>query len=463
MKRPVTHIYSIVLGWLLVLVFTSCAVQRTPYPQTGYYRRTVERLDSLGPKINCSEDAIFAGFSKVSITPALNTKPENSYEGKFNKVPLAGFGNRKGKPATGVHDSLFVKAVALKMGSKLMVLVSADILLMPPNIVDSVLLILSGKGIKRDELFFSETHSHSSIGGWGYGFVSKQAAGKENKNLEKWLTRQISNAVINAISNLYPAKIGSGNFNASCFTRNRLIGNQGEKNGEFDYLIIEQTGRRKAVIGTYSAHATTLNENNMELSGDYPGYWERKTENGLADLAMFCGGSMGSQSPVGQGVQFDNAKYIGESLSDSLSVHLKNVSFSEKPVLCSVSLKIELPEFHFRVSTNMNLTTGVSRLLMAQPENVYLQALRINNLIWYFTPGDFSGEFALQIKNSLVEKGYEAAVTGYNGSYIGYIIPGKYFNLKSYEARLMGWFGPTMGDYTVDLINQICRLLILKK
>ena len=28
-------------------------------------------------------------------------------------VPLAGYGDRKGKPSTGVHDSIFVKAVAL--------------------------------------------------------------------------------------------------------------------------------------------------------------------------------------------------------------------------------------------------------------------------------------------------------------------------------------------------------------
>ena len=39
-----------------------------------------------------------------------------SPEGIFKYVPLAGYGDRNGKPSTGVHDSIFVKAVALKTG-----------------------------------------------------------------------------------------------------------------------------------------------------------------------------------------------------------------------------------------------------------------------------------------------------------------------------------------------------------
>jgi NRPS condensation-like uncharacterized protein len=90
---------------------------------------------------------------------------------------------------------------------------------------------------------------------------------------------------------------------------------------------------------------------------------------------------------------------------------------------------------------------------------VYLQALRINNLIWFTTPGDYSGESALMIKNLMTAKGYNAMVTGYNGSYIGYILPGKYFYLKNYESKDMGWFGPTLGDYVFDLLMKMGNTL----
>jgi neutral ceramidase len=448
---------------LMLLFLFSCAVVRTPYVTTGYYTKTISRFDSTKSGIICISDSLYAGFARVSITPSLNNKVKNPDEGMFNKVPMAGYGERRGKSAVGIHDSLFVKAIALKEGKNTLVLISADMLIMPPNITDEVSKLLSQKGLQRSQLYFSATHSHSSIGGWAYGLVGKQFAGKENKSLEKWLIIQINKAVMNAISDLHPARIGSGSFNAAQFTRNRLVGPAGVKNNEFNFIVIEQQNRRKAVLGSYSAHATSLGVKNLELSADYPGYWERKIENGAADLAMFCGGSMGSQSPVCPGNGFECAKYIGEGLADSLSIQLNKVILNEKPTLSSVSLKIFLPEYHFRLTKNLNISTGLSNLLMELPKNVYIQCLRINNLVWIFTPGDFSGEYAVEIKNAMTDRGFEAMVSSYNGSYIGYIIPGKYFTMKHYEPKLMGWFGPTMGDYTMDLINRITNAIILCK
>ena len=86
--------------------------------------------------------------------------------------------------------------------------------------------------------------------------------------------------------------------------------------------------------------------------------------------------------------------------------------------------------------------------------------LRLNNLIWIFTPGDFSGESAFQIKNLLAAKGFDSIISSFNGSYVGYIIPGKYFYLNHYETKLMGWFGPTMGDFSMDLIDQMINAMI---
>ena len=96
---------------------------------------------------------------------------------------------------------------------------------------------------------------------------------------------------------------------------------------------------------------------------------------------------------------------------------------------------------------------------MPKPQNAYLQALRIGNLIWITTPCDFSGEYAVQIKNALAAKGFSANVTSFNGSYVGYIIPGRYFYLDEYEPKIMGWFGPNLGEYTVQLIRQITDIV----
>ena len=80
-------------------------------------------------------------------------------------------------------------------------------------------------------------------------------------------------------------------------------------------------------------------------------------------------------------------------------------------------------------------------------------------MVWITTPADFSGDYALQIKNTLASKGFSSNVSSFNGSYVGYIVPGRYFYLDEYESRLMGWFGPNMGEYTVDMIRQISRIV----
>ena len=63
-------------------------------------------------------------------------------------VPLSGYGARKGKAATGIHDSIFVKAAAVKIAAQTVVFVGADLLIMPPAIIDSVTEILAEKGMK---------------------------------------------------------------------------------------------------------------------------------------------------------------------------------------------------------------------------------------------------------------------------------------------------------------------------
>jgi len=461
-KKKIGLAIAGILGIVFIPMFflISCRVDHTPYFKSSYYQKTETRLDSLIKKRKISTDFIEAGFSKVSITPSVGHAKDSMELGQFKEAPLAGFGARKGKSATGTHDSIFVKAAAIKVGPQLVVIVGADILIMPPNIIDEVTLMLEKKGIQRNQVFYSASHTHSSVGAWGPGFIGEQFAGKSNPNINQWLARQIALAIIGAIADLKPAGIGNGYFNAAPYTRNRLVGEQGTKNNDFNFISIQQKGGRKAVIGSFGAHATTIGADNMQFSADYPGYWQRKMEQSSVDLAIFCGGSVGSQSPSGEGKGFEKPKKIGESLADSLEIHLKKVELKDKIDMSSMSLKMDLPDYHIRLTTNMHFSTWLSKKLMPLPENVYLQVIKIGNLIWLTTPCDFSGEFACQLKDALAVKGFQANVTSFNGSYVGYIIPGKYFYLDAYEPKTMGWFGPNMGEYAFDLLRHLSEIII---
>lgn len=449
-----------IVVFVVVLFFLSTGpVKDDPYLESAYFKKTNARIDSMRKKELTVTDSLYAGFSKVSITPSLNHPKDDIENGKFVRVPLAGFGARKGKPATGVHDSLFVKSVALKVGSKLMVFVGADLLIMPPNITDSVVAKLSIMGISRDQLLFSATHTHSGVGAWGPGFVGEQFGGKANPAIQQWLVNCIVKSVDLAVRDLSRSTLTSGSFEVAGFTRNRFIGELGTKNPDFSYVLVNQVGKRKAVIGTYSAHSTTLGDKNMEFSADYPGYWERKMEADSFDVALFSAGAIGSQSPSGKGKAFENSRYIGESLADSLKKRLPMANFQETIPFSSATLRVTMPEYHLRLTTRINMASWLSNKLMPEPQNVYFQAVRIGKLIWISAPCDFSGEYALQIKHALSAEGFDAVVSSFNGSYVGYIVPSGYFYMDEYESKLMGWFGPTMGDYSMHLIRHLTDIV----
>ncbi|MCE1198581.1 MAG: neutral/alkaline non-lysosomal ceramidase N-terminal domain-containing protein [Marinilabiliales bacterium] len=460
MKKLLVILAIPILAIGIAFLLLTGPVKVDPFVTSGYFKATMQRIDSLKKLDPAKTDSIAAGFAKVSISPTVGNSSDDAATGKFKVVPLAGFGARKGKSATGVHDSIFVRAIAFQSGKSITYFVGADLLIFPPDIIDRTVDLLAKAGIARNQLVFFATHTHSSLGAWGSGFIAEQFAGKPNAKVQQWLVGRIVAAVELAGKDLTPAEIAYGSFDASAFTRNRFTGDLGLKNNDFTYLLINQKGKRKAAIGSFSGHATTQGANNMQFSGDYPGYWERKMEKSVCDVAVFAAGSVGSQSAQSKGAGFESARYLGESLADSVIARVPTLQFAAGIPFRIATLRMTMPEYHIRLTPRINLSSWLSNKLMPEPQNVYLQALRIGNLVWMTAPADFSGEFAVQLKNGLARKGFGGLVTSFNGSYVGYVVPGKYFYMDEYEPKLMGWFGPTNGDYFADVFRYLSDVVI---
>ena len=84
-----------------------------------------------------------------------------------------------------------------------MVFVGADLLIMPPNLIDKAVLQLAMKGISRDQVLFSATHSHSSVGGWGPGFIGEQFAGKANISSSAMVNQSHRQIGLNYLSQIF--------------------------------------------------------------------------------------------------------------------------------------------------------------------------------------------------------------------------------------------------------------------
>ncbi len=452
---------------IVVIIFLFWAIQRvdyTPYFETNYYKSTKSRLDSLAEDSKPSRGQVYVGLGRKSITPLIMEGEENPETGQFPEIPLAGYGGRKGAPATGIHDSLFVKAVAVKVLDKTMVFIGSDMLIMPPEVSRlSDSLVTQATGLTRDDIFYSATHTHSSVGAWSAGTIGELFGGEYNPKVVKWLAWQVSGAIIGAVNDLKPGKLGVSDFHAKSFVRNRLVGEDGKINDDFLIIAAEQVNGKKAILGSFDAHATTLGEWNMETSADYPGYWQRKLESDGLDMAVFFAGSVGSHSYISQGDKFEKSRYIGEALADSVIKYYQTMPLKDTIAVSSLTLRIDYPEFQFRVTDGLRLNPPLANKLFPAVGDVYLQTIRLDSLIWSTAPSDFSGETAIVYKNAMQNKGFRAMVTSFNGAYTGYIIPCKYYHLNAYESRMMNWFGPGYNPYINYMIGEMIEKVSSEK
>ena len=116
---------------------------------------------------------------------------------------------------------------------------------------------------------------------------------------------------------------------------------------------------------------------------------------------------------------------------------------------------VAMPPLGVRISDGLRLRPWVSRKLLPAMRDSYLQVFRINDSIWIATPCDYSGELALGIKEHMAARGFDAVVTSFNGDYIGYVVPLRYYHASGYEPRVMSFFGPYVPEYLDEFARKM--------
>jgi neutral ceramidase len=419
-----------------------------PYFRQSYGAQTAARFLARAPTNTVVRGELAAGFGRALLSPTLNSSPEDPARGRFHSLPLAGYGDRHGRFATGVHDDLYVKSVALRVGDTLGVVLSGDALIIPPEVTEAAMERLAGiPGLSRERVYLSATHTHCGLGGWGQGLVAESFAGSYQPGVRAWFVGRLVSAAQDAIQDLQPASVGHGHFNAANWVRNRLVGEQGQVDPEFSFLLFRQQTGKTAVLGSFAAHATVLSGDMLEFSADFPGCWQRAVEQATGGTAIYLAGGVGSHSPAAPERGFPGAERMGRALADALLQQLPATPLTNLVAFGMEGLEMSLPPLNVRLSDGLRLRPWLARRLLPVRSKTFIQALRLNDALWVSTPCDFSGELALGIKDFFRARGTTAVVTSFNGDYIGYVIPCRYYHLPGYEPRIMSFFGPNVPDY----------------
>ncbi|WP_299759342.1 neutral/alkaline non-lysosomal ceramidase N-terminal domain-containing protein [uncultured Pontibacter sp.] len=446
-KRARRYVYLYVLFFLLLI--TACVVRpldRTPYQESAYYQETISS-QSASPATVTHGDTVQVGWAKINITPPVGT-------------PLAGYGKRMGMTYEQVHDSAWVRTFAFSNGKAEAYYVALDLLIVPMEVLQKLEQAYPQLGLKPEQVYLTATHSHTSFGGWGKKLGVKFMSGKYDAELVERLTQQIVQSIELARQNLQPTKVGFGSTSAASLVKNRLLKNPDNpyykerlenRDTALRFVKFEREDGTTAILSVFSAHPTILPSDDPTLSRDYPGVLVDELEERVG-FTSFSAGAVGSHSTVYlKGDTHESTKAVGERLAKLLREELLNVKTGYINTLGYGRVPFQLPEPSWRISKGLRLAPVLFNSIFGD-HPAHITSLQLGNIVFLGAPADYSGEFVAQIAQQAQAQGQHAIVTSFNGGYIGYITPDKYYNLQEYETRGMNFFGPSSGSYLTEIM-----------
>ena len=241
-------------------------------------------ITSYGAKLSAS-------VSSIDLTPPLEMK-----------YTLGGYGERMNKPAEGIHDPIWAKAIALQKGDKKYLIITLDLLGIPSNIKSDLIKRIPGMGWSMENMMLLPSHSHGSLEMAALNsknLLNNPNLGIFQPELLEFILKKLEVLVREVDKNYRSVKIATGSKMLEGLNRNR------RKDPDIDKELIVtridlKNGNPLAVLVNWTAHPTFLGGEDMLVSAEWPGYLQTNLQNliGKGVTAMYFNGSEGDQSTV---------------------------------------------------------------------------------------------------------------------------------------------------------------------
>ncbi len=227
--------------------------------------------------------ALQAGAAKATVTPDV----------KATKVYMAGFDNNR--VATGVHDDLYVRCLALAAGRQTLALCEADVIGL---FYDDVLKIrekVKAQAPAVTEVIVGSTHDHEgpdTLGLWG---PTPFQSGMDEKYMD-WLDNRIAATALQAVHSMQPARMTLARDDHPLLAM--LQSDSRPPYVKDPYLFVMQLealadGHPIATLVNWSDHPETLGGHNTLITADFPHWLCQYVESHGGGTAVFFQGSIG--------------------------------------------------------------------------------------------------------------------------------------------------------------------------
>jgi hypothetical protein len=396
-----------------------------------------------------------AGVARVDLTPPLELN-----------APLGGYGERMNRPAEGVHDRIFAKALVLTDGTKKFALVTADIVGFPPPVKPALVGRLSEGGWTKAQIMLLASHSHTSIEMNAINPANTfqvPQIGIHNQRLFEFVMERLVQVVRDAERQLTPVSVGTSGVSIEGWNRNRRGGPVTDKDLTVTRIDTIQ-GKPLAVLVNFTAHPTFMSGEDMLFSGDWPGHLQRTLESLIGEgvTAMYYNGAEGDQAPAGRPdagtSRWERAERYGRDLGVvawkqwQQTKSMPNVPFAYHLQTIALPERTWHPDFAKTGGAEYGLNETLLKEMLPQmfPTEAGSIALRLGDLLIVGIPGEMAASLGLKIKTEAgrITGAKHPVIGGLADAWLSYMLPAEEYRRGGYESSV-SFYGETLGDTVV--------------
>ena len=331
--------------------------------------------------------------------------------------------------AEGVHDDLFVNAVALDDGEAPVVLIALDLCLLSKDLAaEFKQAINEATGLPPERVFVNTSHTHAGPTVGGYGEPTEQVLAYRAEVLERTTT-----AVRDALGDRAPAgfRAGSAPLDIGCNRRETLADGKvilghdpdGPAVQEVTAWTFAREDRPDVVLFSTPMHGTTLGGQNRIISAEWMGMAVQVVEEEAPSVrAVFLQGCGADQDPYyskeggGRGT-FPEVEEHGRRAAEAVRGAVGASRALEALPMTAMLRQAELPPKE---------DDGEARTLV-------LHGLRLGDAVLVSLSAETFVEYAKY--GAAVSAADETLILGYTDGNIGYLCTADAFPEGGYEIR----------------------------
>ncbi len=298
--------------------------------------------------------------------------------GRFDAYWLAGFQNNR--PATGVHDDIWARAIVWDDGNIQVALVVIDAIGFFHDDVIDVRKAVEEKGMGIDHVIVSSTHNHEVpdlMGLWGPSFTKTGV----NDEYLKFVKEQIVASIDEAMQALRPTiiKVSTIDSTAKDLVRDSRPPKVFDDTIQLMQFCDAETNKPFGLLMNWGDHPETLGSDNLLITADFCHYWLQGIEKGIeydgaikrkgiGGIAVFANGAVGGlMTTLGCNVydpwldqhfkqgSFEKARAQGYRLADLV---LNQVEHGAWQTLNSAGIGLRANTFLFKVQNKIFMAGG---------------------------------------------------------------------------------------------------------